>query len=831
MVSNFIKNFKNQRKSKEFFNENYNSKIHKMAKVKQNNFLDSVNDVFTDAIQEGVLHLYAEGKQFSGRTIGIKDGTLFHFGTTGYLGLEQDSRLKRAAIRAIELYGTQFPLSKSYISHPLYRALEESMAQMYQCDTIITKNSTLGHLGVIPSVVDDGDAIILDHQVHWSVQSASKVLKNRSVPIDMIRHNDLNMLEDKIKAYANTRQKIWYMADGIYSMYGDYAPVKELKALSLKYPQLHLYFDDVHGMSWVGKNGTGYVLSEIDMSDNILVFGTLSKTFGASGAVVVCSDKKMYKRIKTFGGPLTFSAQLEPASVAAATASAMIHLSPEIYTLQNELGERIAYFNTLLEQTELPLVDKNKSPVFYIGTGMPQTGYNFVNRLMKEGFYVNLGLFPAVPVKNTGVRITISRHNQKQEIAELVAAMSYHFPKSLEDTHTNSNRVFHAFKLESTTSLQQSAQNDIIIQMEDSIKKVDKVVWNCCVGKHGVYDWEGLKFLEETFRGHVLREHNWTFRYLMIYDKEGNPILSTFLTLGVWKDDILAPVNVSSTIERERLSNPYHLTSEVLSLGSLFTEGNHLYIDQGHPLKLQALTSMMQSLETLQIGLGAKMVVLRDFPEKEPLHNYFQGQGFVRVQMPDACTLELDNFNTMDAYVGTLSSRNRQHLRKEILAMEPRFRISILNSANKQELKQIQALYANVHQNNLGLNTFPFPESLFENMSAHPNWEFITISLLESPDCMVGAMLCYKNQHKTFVPAFVGLDYEFLKEYHSYRQLLYQTIKRALELKMERIDFGMTAAFEKRKLGATVEAKYAYIQASDNYTLELMGIMEGLQSS
>tara|TARA_R110001583_G_scaffold192614_1_gene359339 strand:+ start:52408 stop:54816 length:2409 start_codon:yes stop_codon:yes gene_type:complete len=802
-----------------------------MAKIKQNNFLDSVNDVFTDAIQEGVLHLYAEGGRFSGRTIGVKDRTLFHFGTTGYLGLEQDSRLKSAAIRAIQLYGTQFPLSKSYISHPLYRALEEAMAQMYQCETIITKNSTLGHLGVIPSVVDDGDAIILDHQVHWSVQSASKVLKTRSVPIDMIRHNDLNMLEDKIKTYANTRQRIWYMADGIYSMFGDYAPVQELKALSLKYPQLHLYFDDVHGMSWIGKNGTGYVLSEIDLDDNVLVFGTLSKTFGASGAVLVCSNKKMYKRIKTFGGPLTFSAQLEPASVAAATASAMIHLSPEIHTLQDELSERITFFNALLEQTELPLVDKNKSPVFYIGTGMPQTGYNFVNRLMKEGFYVNLGLFPAVPVKNTGVRITISRHNQKQEIVELVSAMAYHFPKALEDTHTNSNRVFHAFKLDSASSLHQPSQKDITIQLEDSITKVDKAVWNDCVGKHGVYDWEGLKFLEDTFRGHVLREHNWTFRYLMIYDRKGNPILSTFLTLGLWKDDMLAPVNVSSTIEKERISNPYHLTSEVLSLGSLFTEGIHLYMDQGHPLKMQALTAMMQTLETLQVGLGAKMVVLRDFAEKEPLHNYFQGQGFVRVQMPDACTMELGHFDTMEAYVTTLSSRNRQHLRKEILALEPRFKIEILKTANRRQLKQIQALYANVHQNNLGLNTFPFPESLFENMANHSNWEFITISLHESPDHMVGAMLCYRNQGKTFVPAFVGLDYGYLKEYHCYRQLLYQTIKRAWALKMERIDFGMTAAFEKRKLGAAVEPKYAYIQASDNYTLELMGIMEGHQSS
>ena len=325
-----------------------------MAKIKQNNFLDTVNEVFMDAIREGVLHLYADGSDFTGRTIGIGNRKLFHFGTTGYLGLEQDSRLKQAAMEAISRYGTQFPLSKSYISNPLYGQLEEKLKAMYQNPVFITKNSTLGHLGIIPSAVKDQDAIILDHQVHWSVQNAAKMLKARSVPIDMIRHNDLDALETKIKALSGTRKRIWYMADGIYSMYGDTAPVEALKALCSKYPQLYLYFDDVHGMSWIGKHGTGYVLDALqELPDNVLLVGTLSKTFGASGAVLVCSDKTMHRELKTFGGPLTFSAQLEPASLAAASASADIHLSPEIYKLQEDLRYRIGYFNTLLEETDL----------------------------------------------------------------------------------------------------------------------------------------------------------------------------------------------------------------------------------------------------------------------------------------------------------------------------------------------------------------------------------------------------------------------------------------------------------------------------------------------
>lgn len=799
-----------------------------MAKIKHNNFLDTVHEVFTDAKQEGVMHLYAEGDTFTGRTISVKNRQLFHFGTTGYLGLEQDARLKAAAVSAIQRYGTQFPLSKSYISNPLYRQLEEKITAMNQNPIIITKNSTLGHMGVIPNAVNDRDAIILDHQVHWSVQSAAKVLKNRSVPIDMIRHNDLNMLETKLKLLTNKHQRIWYMADGIYSMYGDFSPIQELKSLSLKYPQLHLYIDDVHGMSWIGENGTGYALSELGvLSEQVLLFGTLSKTFGASGAVLVCSNKKMYQAIKTFGGPLTFSAQLEPASVAAAIASADIHLSEEIYELQHDLRDRVMYFNSLLEQTDLPLIDKNRSPVFFIGTGMPKTGYNFVNRLMKEGFYVNLGIFPAVPVKNTGVRITISRHNQKQEIKDLVAAMTHHFPRALEDSHTSAQRVYHAFKMDCKILKNSDNHTNLKIQLEDSIEKIDKSIWNSCLGYQGVYDWDGLQFLEQVFKENLLKEHNWIFKYLVVYDKQDTPILATFFTIGLWKDDMLADVTASKAIEEKRQTDPYYLTSKVLSMGCLFTEGKHLFVNHKHTLCRDALNRLMQTLENLEKHYETKMIVLRDFPDNDALHNYFQGQGFVRIQMPDSCKINLDSHDTIESYCAQLSSRNRQHLRKEILAFETKLQIEILQNINTQERTQIMSLYNNVHKNNLGLNTFSFPEKLFKTMSEHPDWEFITIRLMEEPKTMIGVMLCYKNPHQSYVPAFVGMEYDYLTKYCTYRQLLYQTIKRAIKLEMNKIDLGMTASFEKRKLGAVIEERFAYIQTSDNYTLELMGILEG----
>ncbi|WP_036379026.1 aminotransferase class I/II-fold pyridoxal phosphate-dependent enzyme [Muricauda sp. MAR_2010_75] len=799
-----------------------------MAKIKHHNFLNTVHEVFTDAKQAGVLHLYAGGKSFSGRTIEVGGRELYHFGTTGYLGLEQDSRLKKAAKEAIDSYGTQFPLSKSYISNPLYEELENSISEMYGYPIVITKNSTLGHLGVIPSAVDDDDVIILDHQVHWSVQNAAKMLKTRSVPIEMIRHNHLEMLEDKIKKYQHSKGRIWYMADGIYSMYGDYAPVKELMGLAKKYSQLHFYFDDVHGMSWVGRNGTGYVLDQLgELPENVLLFGTLSKTFGASGAVLACSNPQLYDKIKTFGGPLTFSAQLEPASVAAAMASAQIHLSPEIYVLQQELRERIDYFNDCLLITELPLIDRNESPVFYIGTGMPKTGYNFVNRLMGEGFFVNLGIFPAVPVKNTGVRITISRHNQKMEIQALVEAMEYHFPKALEDTQTDAQRVFHAFNMEPKPLNGPKVSSELTIEVFDTIDQIEKEEWNQRLGGQGVYDWEGLKFLEEVFQDNPEREHNWLFRYVVIKDADGIPVLMTFLTVSLWKDDMLAQAQISAAIEEERKIDPYHLSSMVLSLGCLFTEGDHLYWNASHALGKEARDTLLETMEKLEQQFGAKMTVLRDFGEHSPWNEPLYGQGFLRVQMPNSCYVVLNGVDSMEDYLQRLSSRNRRHFRKDVQPYLDRAKTLVLPKLSKSELEQVKSLFGEVQSRNLGLNTYSFPDSLFEKMNENHLWEFIVLFSLDEPEKIVGVMFCYTNLNQVYVPAFVGMDYDGLEEFAIYRQLLYRTIERAIGLGIPKIDFGLTAAFEKRKLGAKVEKKYAYLQTNDNFILELLGIMEG----
>ncbi len=623
------------------------------------------------------------------------------------------------------------------------------------------------------------------------------------------------------------------MADGVYSMYGDFAPIPELIKLTQKYSQLYLYFDDVHGMSWKGKNGTGYVFDSFNqLPDNILILSTLSKTFGASGAMLICSDGKLRDKIKNFGGPLTFSAQLEPASLAAASISADIHLSTEITMLQNELAERITYFNSLLGNSIVPLIVKNDSPVFFIGVGMPATAYNLTQKLFKEGFFVNPGLYPAVPVKNTGIRITISRHNQNEDIKALAEALQVHLPKSLEETDNTLDKIHRSFRLEKTIPKIENEATELgllKLQFEKTIRKIDFNLWNDALAGQSVFDWNGMCYLEEAFSNNANQQDNWDFYYCIVRDTANIPILVTFFTTTLWKDDMLLPESISKQIEEKRKSNPLYHTSKVLSMGSLFTEGKHYYCNNEHHLQSEVIKMLLKKVEELYHDINADMLVLRDFEKNNNWDDIFHNQGFIKMDMPEACTITNNTWTTIEDFKMKLSSRSKKHFNKEILPFESSFNIEVKGNLSDSELEKAYELYRNVKENNLAINTFTYPLNVFNKMNDYNSWEFIVIYLKTNKSIepeMVGVVFGYKNSEHTYVPVLIGMDYEYVQKLNLYRQLLFQIIKRANALGYKKIDFGFSATFEKRKLGAKIEPKIAYIQARDNFSFEALNNLQ-----
>ena len=268
-------------------------------KDKHEMVMDIVNQVAAIAVKLGIVHTNTEDISLDGRHITIKGQKLLFFGSCGYLGLEQDERLKNGAIDAIRKYGTQFSSSRAYVSSSYYEQAEDLLSKIFLNKPVLLLQSlTVGHMSNIPVLVGKDDAVIMDAQVHDSIQTAVQFLKNRDIHTEIVRHNRIDILENRIKTLKDSYKKIWYMADGVYSMQGDLAPVKDLYRLADQYEQLHLYIDDIHGMSWTGQHGSGFVTSQGDYHPRLYLTTGLTKAFGAAGGLLVYPDAEIHKLVK-----------------------------------------------------------------------------------------------------------------------------------------------------------------------------------------------------------------------------------------------------------------------------------------------------------------------------------------------------------------------------------------------------------------------------------------------------------------------------------------------------------------------------------------------------
>ncbi|CAN5409108.1 aminotransferase class I/II-fold pyridoxal phosphate-dependent enzyme [soil metagenome] len=416
-------------------------------KSKHEQVLEIVNEVATLASNLGIVHNGTEDITLDGRHITIRGQKLLFFGSCGYLGLEHDPRLKAAAMEAADKYGTQFSSSRAYVSSRYYQEAEDLMRKMFNRPSVIVQSLTVGHMSNIPVLVGDSDAVIMDAQVHDSVQTAVQLLKARNIRIELVRHNRIDMLEQRIKSLKDSYRKIWYMADGVYSMQGDYTPVKDLYKLLDRYDQLHLYLDDIHGMSWAGPNGTGYVMSQVEYHERLYLTTGFTKAFGVAGGLLVYPDEAHLKLIRNTSKAFIFSIQMPPMILGAVIASAKIHLTDEIYTMQNELKKKIEHFNAKAKELQLPLISETDSPIMFIGVGKPDTGYNMVRRLMNAGYYLNISVFPSVAYNNTGLRIPLNNKMSIEDIDGILNSIAEQLPLALADSNASMNDIYKSFRL------------------------------------------------------------------------------------------------------------------------------------------------------------------------------------------------------------------------------------------------------------------------------------------------------------------------------------------------------------------------------------------------
>jgi 7-keto-8-aminopelargonate synthetase-like enzyme len=814
-----------------------------MKSIQTNQNLAILEESFSYGIQKGVVHLISSDQRLQPGVLHIHDGaldkTLLHFGSCSYLGLEFDNRLRQASKNAIDDYGTTFSSSRTYISCRYYEELETLLEKIFNGHVVVAPTTTLGHLATIPAMVRDEDAILLDHQVHHSVQMAVNLVKSRGVYTEMIRHNRMDILEDKIKSLREKHRQIWYMADGIYSMFGDTSPVKDIYSLLDKYSEFRYYVDDAHGMSCFGEHGSGYILSKKPLHEQMILAVSFAKAFGGGGAALVFPNKELALKIRTSGGPMMTSGPVQPAALGANLASAKIHLSPEINLLQAELQSKIQFAKNIIRQLRLPLIHESDSPIFFIGLSLPKLSYELTRRMIQSGYFLNIAMFPVVPVKNAGIRFTINRLMDNGQIESMLQTLAFHYNDLLIAENMETKDIYKAFRLPTPVHTLSKNQPSRILSKEVSlshyktIEDISAFEWDSLLGNRANFDWEGLRFFENSFRNNILPEDNWEFDYIMIRDEEGNPVVATFITTTLCKDDMLAPKSVSMQIEKRRRSGePYLLISKMISTGSPLSAGNHIYIDRTSQHWKQAMHLLLDKLGELLEKQDAQSILLRDLPVNDPEMNEFLTEnGFFKVPLPENLVMDELNWNNDEEYLSRLSRKSRIHIKQEVWRHTDKYEIGHVHHASAEQVEHFYQLYLEISRKSFEINTFALPFRFFENIARDTNWEIMTLQLKPEFDSRkerkpVAVAFFYRTP-RHYNALMVGMDYSLpeVTYYRAYKQIMYQGILRARELNLETLQMGYTASQVKKMLGAHPVQSVAYMQCVDNYSFEMIATL------
>jgi len=255
---------------------------------------------------------------------------------------------------------------------------------------------------------------VFDKNCHVSMAGAKPACADETEVVTC-GHHDVEFLEDMCRQY----ERVCYVVDGSDSL-GGYAPVRELAELQEKYGLLAFY-DDSHSISAYGERGIGYIRSHCPMLDEqTITVATLNKAFGSSGAAILLDGypKKTLRVIERFAGALSYSQPMNTAAVGASLASAEIHRTEELTTLQRRLRANIELFDTYIktEQTGMTY------PIRVVPMS-DETVIEAGRQVYKAGFYVSPVFFPIVSRGTAGLRVMLRAGQTDEQIRRLCAVL------------------------------------------------------------------------------------------------------------------------------------------------------------------------------------------------------------------------------------------------------------------------------------------------------------------------------------------------------------------------------------------------------------------------
>lgn len=255
-------------------------------------------------------------KLYSGQDIvvNMEGKRTIMLGSNNYLGLTNHPEVKKAAIAAIEKYGSGCSGSRFLNGTlDLHMKLESELAQFLNKESVMTFSTGFqSNLGIISAIVGRNDYVICDKENHASIYDGCKLSYGKMLRYN---HNDMADLERKL-ASVPSESGILIVSDGVFSMSGDVAKLPEIVDLAKKY-QARVMVDDAHGLGVIGNGGRG-TASYFNLEDDVDIYmGTFSKSLASLGGYMA-ANSDVVEFVKHTSRPYIFSASMTPASVAAA---------------------------------------------------------------------------------------------------------------------------------------------------------------------------------------------------------------------------------------------------------------------------------------------------------------------------------------------------------------------------------------------------------------------------------------------------------------------------------------------------------------------------------
>jgi 8-amino-7-oxononanoate synthase len=325
---------------------------------------------------------------------------VINFASNDYLGLAADSRLKVAAIKAIEQYGTGATGSRLLTGHrQLHRNLEKSIAQLKGSqDALVFSSGYLANLGTIAALVNNRDLILSDQYNHSSLKNGAKLSQ---ASLQEYPHNDYQTLEKLLKEQRALYRRCLIISDGVFSMDGDLGNLPQLITLAQNFDTM-LLIDDAHASGVLGQTGAGSLEHWGISSGEIIQTGTFSKALGSLGGYVAGSTI-LIDYLRNRAASWIYTTGLSPADTAAAL-EALVILKTQPQLLQ-KIQANINYFAELLGT-------RAQSAIFPILLKDPQQASQLANNLLKNGIFAPAIRPPTVPTSRLRISL-MAKHNKE----------------------------------------------------------------------------------------------------------------------------------------------------------------------------------------------------------------------------------------------------------------------------------------------------------------------------------------------------------------------------------------------------------------------------------